>query len=257
MDDNETLDWGVGDQDDYDDAGEVYQQPQTEQARFDPEDNEDTISLGEDDDDQLLSYRNTVLDTVKPTVNVPRAQENRHMSPVPNERKDVGANRDSSARIPAGKSHTDSYDSRSRDKQERQESPPRRRGRRDDRSPRTPQPSANNTRVTHALPPKPVSSVVPLPPPSRVLVAEPTTISPRAGGRELKKQTDNGVPHSPSPASPPNRESRARSNNGENNHPPTSRPADTTWQHPVSIISILTTRCCTKRHSFTVYMGAS
>ncbi|PPR00293.1 hypothetical protein CVT24_005034 [Panaeolus cyanescens] len=235
MDDSETLDWGVGDQDDFDDAGENYQQPQDDQVNNDVEDNEDTISLGEDDDDQLLSYRTTVVNTVISHTYIPQEPENRQTSSVPEEPKDDGANRDRSTRILDGRDSADSYDSRGRYKQDRQDTPPRRHNRREERSPRTPQHSAN-TRVTHALPPKPVGSVVPLPPPSRVLVAEPTTISPRAGGRELKRQNDSGRPASVSP-SPPNRESRTRQNNSESTRPASSKPSDATWQHPDSVPS--------------------
>jgi len=117
--------------------------------------------------------------------------------------------------------------------------PRRKQDSRDRASPQRSQP--NPGRLTHALPPKPMTSKVPpYLPPSHPSIVEATSmiISPRAGGRETKKTNGvSSVTSMPSTADelPHNWEYR-ESRNGGGKYYYNKETHESTWEKPVSSI---------------------
>ncbi|KAF8804630.1 hypothetical protein BYT27DRAFT_7259107 [Phlegmacium glaucopus] len=234
-DDNEILDWGNED----DEHNETLRRPpfdsdQRDTGEFDAE---DSISLGDEDEDnqKYLSYRSEGVNghssnprditesqykapTSQKTLNATGAkQESQHLSSETTHERPSTPHKFSSA----------------------EDSPRRKQDSRDRASPQRSQP--NPGRLTHALPPKPVTSKVPpYLPPSHPSIVEATSmiISPRAGGRETKK--NNGVSSGtsiPSTADelPHNWECR-EARNGGGKYYYNKETHQSTWEKPVSSI---------------------
>lgn len=118
--------------------------------------------------------------------------------------------------------------------------------------------SPPQTRVTHALPPKPVTAAPYIPPSAIVAATSMTTTSPRAGSRDGKRA--NGNPHgrSPSPIShpegPPYRESR-RARSGSHERYYGTQGQESTWNNPVSSIPSSSRRHSSSQRSDTRTAG--
>ena len=205
--DNEILDWGNED----DEHHETLRRPSFNNQRDTGElDAEDSISLGDEDEDITST---TLLTT--------------------------GAKQDSqqfSGEAAREKLSTPRKSSFSED------SPRRKQHSRDLSSPQRSQP--NHGRLTHALPPKPMTTKVPpYLPPSHPSIVEATSMTTRAGGRETKKS--NGVSSAtsiPSTADelPHNWEYREARNGGGRYYYNTETHL-CTWVKPVSSVPPVST----------------
>ena len=115
-----------------------------------------------------------------------------------------------------------------------QESPP---GRRSSKNQRSPQPQqANTTRLTHALPPKPVMVNAALLTPSQSSIAQATrmtSMSPRTAAREVKKLPPTPVKPAPDPELPPGWEAR-RSRDSDRVYYYNKDTKKSQWTLPVS-----------------------
>ena len=181
-DDNEILDWDNED----DENNETQRKPLFDSYRRDTGDldAEDCISLGDEDEDNQ-EYRNE--GNTNGSSNARDIMESQRRASTPQQTSlTIGAKQDSHGEATHEKLSTPRKSSFSEDS-------PRRKQHSSDRA--SPQRSQLNPgRLTHALPPKPVATKVPpYLPPSHPSIVEATsmTISPRAGGRETKK--NNGV----------------------------------------------------------------
>ena len=183
-DDNEILDWGNED----DEHNETLRKPLFDSDRRDTGEPEDTVSLGDSDEDnqEFLSYRGenghsaNARDITESQLRASTPQETLLVTDAKQELEHLsGETIHEKPSTPHKSSSTE-------------DSPPRKRDSRDRSSPQRSQ--ANHGRLTHALPPKPVTTKVPpYLPPSHPSIVEATSmiISPRAGVREIKKS--NGV----------------------------------------------------------------
>ena len=180
--DNEILDWGNED----DEHHEILRRPPFNNDQQDELDAEDTISLGDEDEDnqEYLSYRSEGINGHPSNVS-----ESQSRPPTPTQQMTAGAKQESqkfSGEVSHEKPSTPLKSCSTED------SPRRKRDSRDRASPQRSQ--LNPGRLTHALPPKPMTTKVPpYLPPSHPSIVEATSmiISSRAGGREVKKI--NGV----------------------------------------------------------------
>ena len=226
-DDNEILDWGNED----DEHHEAQRKPLFDGYRRDMGDldAEDAISLGDEDEDNQ-EYRNE--SNTNGSSNSRDIVESQRRASTPQQTSlTIGAKHDSHVEAPQEKLSSPRKSSLS------EGSPRRKQNSRDRSSPQRSQ--LNPGRLTHALPPKPVATKVPpYLPPSHPSIVEATsmTISPRAGGRESKK--NNGVSSAtaiPSAADelPPNWESR-EARNGGGRYYYNIETHLCTWEKPVS-----------------------
>ena len=229
-DDNEILDWGNEDDEHPSLRKPLFEGYRRDMGDFDAE---DSISLGDEDEDNQ-EYRNE-SNTNGSKSNARDVTEVQQRASTPQQTSlTIGARHDSHGEVTHEKLFTPRQSSFSED------SPRRKQHSRDRAS--SPQRSQPNTgRLTHALPPKPVATKVPpYLPPSHPSIVEATsmTISPRAGGRETKK--NNGVSSTtaiPSTADelPPNWEYREARNGGGRYYYNTETHL-CTWERPVSSI---------------------
>lgn len=229
-DDNEILDWGNEDDEHPSLRKPLFEGYRRDMGDFDAE---DSISLGDEDEDNQ-EYRNE-SNTNGSKSNARDVTEVQQRASTPQQTSlTIGARHDSHGEVTHEKLFTPRQSSFSED------SPGRKQHSRDRAS--SPQRSQPNTgRLTHALPPKPVATKVPpYLPPSHPSIVEATsmTISPRAGGRETKK--NNGVSSTtaiPSTADelPPNWEYREARNGGGRYYYNTETHL-CTWERPVSSI---------------------
>ncbi|KAH9477458.1 hypothetical protein JR316_0009671 [Psilocybe cubensis] len=239
--DNETLDWGQEDEE---------QQAVLRKASFDQssrrdfadqDDIEDTVSLGEDEDEPI--YYNQPQDAPRSAHDTPLASEISDRPPSSQRRSDdSGANSHRDFRY-RDVSREDEYrgTSSSRDSYRPAESSPSQRRSANQSSPR---PHQNGNRITHALPPKPALAQVPYLPPSHPSMVEAigmasTSMSPpsRSNMRDPKKLNGSHA-RSRSPMQselPPGWEKRHSRHGGHiyYYHPETE---ETTWDFPVSKI---------------------
>ena len=170
-DENETLDWG-NEEEDNQESHRKYSSSSVEQDGIAVDDVEDTISLGDDDDDQgYYPYRQNVVDSAYPSF-------------TGNDRKGpdsdpTGPNEDTRRK------HNNSGREKERERSpldDSRASPTKR------RSMSKSSPPGSHTRMTHALPPKPATLTVPVLPPSHSsIIAATSMTSPLSAGRDSKK----------------------------------------------------------------------
>ncbi|KAF8156846.1 hypothetical protein B0H34DRAFT_475409 [Crassisporium funariophilum] len=231
-DDNEVLDWGYED-DEHPDSPRKSSFDHGHRRDGDDanEDAEDEVSLGEDEDDAAYR-RDEVAD-----LSVSKAKVAKELpSGPPSAQKaimDTGANdeRSQQARWDTARDK-DSTSNRSRTSAR---SPRRKRDSTEQSSPQ------RSTRLTHALPPKPVSLKVPYLPPSHPSIVSATsmiTVSPRASAREATKKANGATGLSSlSPDELPPKWERRESRSGGGNYYYNTETSASTWEHPVSIPS--------------------
>ena len=234
-DDNEILDWGNED----DEHHEALRKPSSDSSQRDTGelDAEDSISLGDEDEDnqKYLSYRSE--GTNGRSSNARDITESQLRASTPQETLlTSGAKQDSQ--------HFSDETTREKLSTPRQsgsteDSPHRKQDSKDRVSPQWSQ--LNPGRLTHALPPKPITTKVPpYLPPSHPSIVEATSmiISPRSGGREIKKS--NGVSSGtsiPSTADelPHNWECR-EARNGGGRYYYNKETHLSTWERPLSSV---------------------
>ncbi|PPQ88538.1 hypothetical protein CVT25_009917 [Psilocybe cyanescens] len=234
----ETLDWGQEEEEQQLNQRKTSFDQNTRGDYGDADDVEDTVSLGEDEDEPI--YYNQPQDATRSAHDAGAAADVPERPPSSQRREDnSGANDQRSYRDNSREAER-LESSASRDSRITAESPPRQLHSGNHSSPQRHQ--QNGTRITHALPPKPAIAQVPYLPPSHPSMVEAigmasTSISPpnRSTLRDSKKL--NGTPgrpgSSPMPADlPPDWQTRYSRNGQMYYYNPETE--ETTWDFPVS-----------------------
>lgn len=173
-DENETLDWG-NEEEDNQESHRKHSSGTIEQYGVAVDDVEDTISLGDDDDDQgFYPYRQNVVDsTYRPfTGNDRKGQDS----------GPTASNEDTRRR------HSNSEREKERECSPLDDSSIKSVSPRKRRSMSKSSPPGSHTRITHALPPKPAILNVPVLPPSHSsIIAATSMTSPLSASRDSKK----------------------------------------------------------------------
>jgi len=201
QEDSEILDWDAEEESRAASRRASYDQCGPREDSGDEDDIEDAVSLG-DEEDQAFYYHSG--DAVTNNHSQYMIKESLQRPSSPQRRVDtLGANGQ-------GRSQDTLHDGEdgagftNQSSNTSQESP---RGRRSSKNQRSPQPQqANTTRLTHALPPKPVMVNPALLTPSQSSIAQATrmmSMSPRTAAREAKKLPPTPAKVAPDPELPP------------------------------------------------------
>ncbi|KAF8970440.1 hypothetical protein BDZ97DRAFT_1791426 [Flammula alnicola] len=198
----------------------------------DADDVEDTISLGEDEDDGYYYQREYTNRTVHSSVIAKEA----HDRPPSVQQREESTGANDQPRSQHGYREPEHFEgATTQTSRLSASSPPRQRNSRNQSSPQHPNP----TRLMHALPPKPIPAKVPyLPPshPSIVAATSMTSISPRAASRDAKKVngTTPGKPSSPAPPDLPQNWELRHPRRGGSPYYYNRETHESTWTLPTS-----------------------
>ncbi|KAF9455878.1 hypothetical protein BDZ94DRAFT_1136262, partial [Collybia nuda] len=222
-DENEVLDWGNED----DEQQHQDLQRKTSLADLDAkrntgdaDDAEDAVSLGEDEDEQDR------YDFQEEPGNGTNEDENKPVSTPKSTSQESGQQQPhSSTDLRRDDSSTTQLNSSAG-------SPNRTQGSTNQKSPQRSQSFTSTTRLTHALPPKPVVTNVPFLHPSHPSIVEATAMSTRTTGRSGGKSLSSGPVESDVTPLPPGWEVRHPRGGGRDVYYYNIQTQESTWSRP-------------------------